>query len=181
MARFNLFEWLCFMSRNQGARLFVPLQSISPRSSKSDQPCVSDGGPAITVVWHASGSTGRSFPTHPSETQTSCAVIGRRAARVCVGGLGLDGLKQEMKKRLCNERSRSVGVLGYSSVIRTSDATLSESSAVGVCDGSSISCFSVQSRQFKITLRIPDRGSATIEGDEGEILKRKAVPGTDCG
>jgi len=42
------------------------------------------------------------------------------AARVCVGGLGLGVLKQEMKG-LCNESSRSVGVLGYSSVIRTSD------------------------------------------------------------
>jgi len=74
--------------------------------------------------WHASGSTGRSrlgaFPTHPSKTQTSCALIGPRAARVCVGGLGLGVLKQEMKG-LCNESSRSVGVLGYSSVIRTSD------------------------------------------------------------
>jgi len=82
--------------------------------------------PAVVCVWLNcfSGSTGRSrlgaFPTHPSKTQTSCALIGPRAARVCVGGLGLGVLKQEMKG-LCNESSRSVGVLGYSSVIRTSD------------------------------------------------------------
>lgn len=77
---------------------------------------------SVACVWqHWSKQTGQISLTPLQNTNPPAFWLALRAARVCVGGLGLEGLKQEMKKHLCNERSCSVGVLGYSSVIRTSD------------------------------------------------------------
>lgn len=71
--------------------------------------CVCVGGMSLAALVECI------FLTHPSG-----ALIGPCSAMchvcACVSGRGLEGLKQEMKQRLCNERSWSVGVLGYSSV-----------------------------------------------------------------